>query len=127
MKIKLILSLIICFFLSSNFVLAGNLKTDGQEQIKTLGTVSGLVDSESKGVPQSPQQLIAYIISISLGFIGMIFFLFSLYAGFLWMTAHGNPTQVETAINILKTSIGGIAVIFASYLITREVINFIFK
>lgn len=58
-----------------------------------------------------------------LGFVGVIFVVLTIYAGFLWMTASGNEEQVTKAKNILKSSIIGMVIVFASYSIANFVIN----
>lgn len=64
----------------------------------------------------------AYIISPLLSLVGVIFLVLMIYGGFLWMTAGGNPGQVDKAKNILITAVIGTVIIAAAYAIT----NFIF-
>lgn len=63
------------------------------------------------------------IIQPALGFVGIIFLLLMLYAGFLWMTAGGNTSQVEKAKNILVSTIIGTVLIVSAYVITTTVFN----
>lgn len=64
-----------------------------------------------------------YILRPALGFVGVIFLLLMIYAGFLWMTAGGNTTQVEKAKNILVSTIIGTVLIVSAYVITTTVFN----
>ena len=63
------------------------------------------------------------MIGYALAFVGVVFFVLMIYGGFLWMTSRGNDEQVKKSIEIIKTSIIGIIVIFLSYVITRLVIT----
>ena len=60
---------------------------------------------------------IGLLISAVLTFLGIIFLILIIYAGYLWMTARGNDQQVEKARNILKDSVIGLIIVTASYAI----------
>ncbi len=66
---------------------------------------------------------IGRIINIFLGFLGVIFLVLLLYAGFLWMTAQGDPKTVEKAKNILKQAVIGLVIIASAWAITTFVLN----
>lgn len=63
------------------------------------------------------------IISIVLSFVGVIFTVLMIYAGFLWMTARGEASQVEKAQEIIKSSIIGIIITLAAYSISNFVVT----
>ena len=67
--------------------------------------------------------IIANIIRIALGLVGLIMVVFTIYAGFLWMTAGGNDEQIIKAKSILKNTVIGLAIILASYSIVMFVMN----
>ncbi len=54
----------------------------------------------------------------ALSLVGTVFFVLTIYAGVLWMTAQGNGEQVEKATGILKTSIIGLIIVFGAFGIT---------
>ena len=66
---------------------------------------------------------IGRIINIFLGFLGVIFLVLLLYAGFLWMTAQGEPKTIEKAKDILKQAIIGLVIIASAWAITTFVLN----
>ena len=68
-----------------------------------------------------PAQLIGSLIQVALGFVGFIFFVYVLWAGFLWMTAQGNPEQVQKAQAMIKNGIIGFIIIAGAYAITSTV------
>ncbi|PJE75929.1 hypothetical protein COV04_02115 [Candidatus Uhrbacteria bacterium CG10_big_fil_rev_8_21_14_0_10_48_11] len=73
--------------------------------------------------PQTPQIIIARIIQIALGLIGIVFVLLMVYAGYLWMTARGNEDQVERSRNLIIQAISGAVIVFLAYFITAFVVQ----
>ncbi|MEK7159047.1 MAG: hypothetical protein AAB766_00935, partial [Patescibacteria group bacterium] len=63
------------------------------------------------------------IIKIVLGFLGIVLIVIVIYAGFLWMTAGGEPKGVEDARKWLTNAIIGLAIILSAYAITDFVIK----
>ncbi len=66
--------------------------------------------------------LIGNLVSIVLGFLGIIMVLLIIYGGYLWMTSQGDSAQVEKAKTLIKNAIIGVAIILLSYIITHFVI-----
>jgi len=62
--------------------------------------------------------IIARIINIFLGLLGIIALVIILYGGFLWMTAGGDVEQVARAKRTLLNGVIGLAIILASWAIT---------
>jgi len=87
--------------------------------LKTSAEQSGL-HAENAAEPDISQK-IGSIIGAVLSFVGIIFFILMIYAGFLWMTARGNDEQVSQAINIVMQASIGLIIVAAAYLITRFV------
>ena len=71
----------------------------------------------------TPETVIGSIIKSALQFVGILFFLLMLYAGFLWMTARGNEKTVERAKEIIIAAVIGLVIITAAYAITSAVIG----
>jgi hypothetical protein len=59
--------------------------------------------------------LVGNIIGAVLGFVGVIFFVLVIYAGFLWMTAGGGQEQLGKAKKIFTTSIIGLFIVVMAY------------
>ena len=83
---------------------------------------AGLKDKKIAGYDTVPGA-IGGIIKIGLGFLGIIFFLLVLYAGFTWMTSMGNPEKVETAKGVIEGAAIGLIVVIASYAIATFLFN----
>lgn len=75
------------------------------------------------GVVKDPRTIVAEIIRIVLGFIGTIFFVLTLYAGYLWMTAAGNEEQVTKAKTLLFQATIGLIIILMAFAITSFAIR----
>lgn len=91
------------------------------------GNMTGVLDSLAGGAGYSTEQAssdtflaetIGSIIGIILEIIGIIFLLFMIYGGWIWMKAKGNVEQATRAKNILIDSIIGILIIMAAYIFT---------
>lgn len=76
----------------------------------------------TREVPLSPEQVVANLIQVALGFVGVIFVILMIYGGYLWMTARGNEEQVGKAQNIIRESLIGVIVIFIAYFVTAFVV-----
>lgn len=70
-------------------------------------------------------ETVGRVIRFSLGFLGTIFLVLTIYAGVLRATAGGNEEQVGKSNNIFKMSIVGAVIIVSSYSITTLVFRYI--
>ena len=59
------------------------------------------------------------VIGAALSMIGLTFFIITIYAGVLWMTAHGNEEYVTKARNTLIAATIGLFIVLGSYAITK--------
>ena len=67
--------------------------------------------------------IIGLVIKVFLGFLGVVFLGLTIYAGFLWMTASGDPEKVKKAKGIIQMAIIGLVIIIAAYAITDFVVE----
>ncbi len=67
------------------------------------------------------------IINVILGFLGIIFLILIIYAGFLWMTAGGNDETVGKARKILINSTIGLVIVIAAFTISSFIFDAIQK
>lgn len=67
--------------------------------------------------------IIGNIVDILLGLLGIIFFLLTVWAGYIWMTAQGEPGKVEKAQKMLTQGAIGLVIIFAAYAISNFALN----
>lgn len=67
--------------------------------------------------------IIGRIINILLSFLGIVFLVLVLYAGFLWMTAQGDSKKVDQAKGMITQAIVGLIIIMAAYAISNYVLS----
>lgn len=67
--------------------------------------------------------IIANIIRVLLGLLGIVLVVLMMYAGYLWMTAGGNEEQIAQAKNIIKNAVIGLAIILSAYAIVTFIFN----
>lgn len=67
--------------------------------------------------------VIIRIVNVLLGVLGTIFLLLIIYAGWLWMTAGGNPQQVQKAQKYITNAVIGLVIIFMAFAFTRFIFN----
>ena len=65
---------------------------------------------------------IGKIINTLLSLLGLVFFFYTLWAGWLWMTAKGDPKATEKATKILTECAVGILIILSAAAISNFVI-----
>lgn len=118
-KILLFLLVFSLFLFTVTLVDASGL-LNKQDGFGSGGAVTEAFSGE--GETQDIRITIAKVIRYFLGFMGIIFTVLIVYAGFLWMTAAGNESKVEESKKILSRSIIGLIIILASYSITALVI-----
>lgn len=111
------------FFIAGFFMgLVGFLFPDiaGAASTNDLGMEYG----NAIGLPSTdPRLVIARLIQIVLGFLGIISVALVVYGGFLWMTSAGNPEKIEKAKKVLKNAIIGLAIILSAFGITTFILN----
>lgn len=72
-------------------------------------------------------ETLGLVVKTALSFVGIIFLLLMVYAGFLWMTAHGETDQVDKSKKIIVQSIIGLAITVGAFSITAFVVPVILE
>ncbi len=70
-----------------------------------------------------PRTIIGRIITVALGFLGVIAVVIILLGGFKWMTAGGNEEKTGEARKLLGAGVIGLVIILASWGLARFVIE----
>ena len=92
------------------------------------GIVGNQAGYDTKNVDETTlSATVGKVIEAVLAMVGTIFFVLTVYAGILWMTARGKDEQVEKATKIFQTSIIGLVVIVGAYSITHYVLKAVFS
>lgn len=115
------------FFLSCIFILLGR----GTYAVSDLFKNSLLKTKNAAGygpISTSEGDLIARvgnIIGIALSFLGVIFLILTIYAGFNWMIARGDQSKITKAKDTLIASVSGLIVVVAAYAISYFVVQYL--
>ena len=67
---------------------------------------------------QDVPTMLGTVIGAAMSLVGVVFFVLSIYAGFLWMTARGDESQAKKARDTLTMSVIGLIIVFGAYAIT---------
>jgi hypothetical protein len=118
MKKFIVALLIVCGLLAAGAAFA--IADIGQPWMQKVGSAGGYVTDDTSDTAFAAQ--IGGYIRIALSFVGSIFFVLTLYAGFLWMTAAGEDDKIKKAKDILKSAIIGLAITLGAYSITAFVV-----
>lgn len=106
--------LVITLLFSLTTVLAA---PKANEAIDVLGKVTPATGLDKGNLPELIGQLIKGALSLA----GLAFFALMVYAGFIWMTAHGEEDKVTKARGTVKATVIGLAVVIAAYAVTTLV------
>lgn len=119
-KIKTLLFLFITQLSLASFVKAAAINTSGLDtQDKALMGSSGL------GGNSDLASIISVLISVVLGFLGIVFLALTIMAGFKWMTSEGNEEEIKKAKGSIKNSVMGLLIVLAAYAITYSVFKYL--
>lgn len=88
------------------------------DKLANVGTAAGYTESQP-----NLATTIGKIIQGLLSLLGIIFIAYTIYAGYLWMTARGKEETIEKAKAIIRGSIVGIIVVLGAYAITAFVLT----
>ena len=93
------------------------LRQSGQDRFQIFAGWAGY----GGGVPKPIELVIADIVRVILGFVGILLILLILYGGFMWMTSAGNEDRVSKAKKIIVNATIGITIVFVSYAIAYSI------
>jgi hypothetical protein len=85
------------------------------ERLETVG--SGEEGAYAQADQWTLSMIIGQAVSILLSFLGIIFIILIILAGYKWMTAGGNQEKVSEAKSSIKSSIIGLIVVVGAYAI----------
>ncbi len=119
-KIKFALSfllILLCFSLAYQVQAGGLLDSVKEGGLDTIGE-----DAFSQGdEPTDIRVIVARIINVLLGFLGIIFTVLVVFAGYQWMTSAGDSSKIGEAKKRITAGIIGLVIILASWGISNYV------
>lgn len=116
-----ILLVIVSFLLALNIAsVAAQGTLDLTGKLKNVGGNAGYSSEVSENtIPNTVGNIIKALLSL----LGIIFMVYIVYAGYLWMIARGNEEQLTKAKAIIRGSIIGLIIVLAAYAITQFVLT----
>lgn len=121
---KKFLAIIFSFLMA--FLLAGTVSAtngDAKSELKKRLEGAGVAATLATGDETVLARTIGGVISVFLGFLGVIGLVIVIYAGYLWLTAGGNTEQVDKAKSLLRNGVIGLIIISLAFAITNFVIT----
>lgn len=113
---------VINIFAFSQGIATVNADEDLWKKQQGLGTGDEAVaEAFGGGTPKDPRTIAAYVIKIILGFMGIIFLVLLILAGFKWMTARGNEEQVTEAKSQISNAVIGLIIVASAYAIASYI------
>lgn len=88
-------------------------------QLGTVATGAGQSGSVQEG---ALEDIIGKLIKGAISFVGVFFFGYLVWAGYLWMTAHGEEEKISQAKKMISGGVIGLAITLAAYAITTFII-----
>jgi len=88
-----------------------------------LNLANNTANSAGIGAQQSLTTIIGRIINVALGFLGIVFLVLLLYAGFEWMTAQGDTKKVDKARSMITQAIIGLIIVVAAFAVSNFVLS----
>jgi len=124
---KLISIIIVISFIANLFTL---IKIYAQESVGGIldtlhhaGLEAGYNTPSGGAVSDWLDTIVGQIITVVLGFLGVIFLILIIYSGFQWMTAGGNEETITKAKKRLTNAVIGLVIVMAGYIISYFVIT----
>lgn len=112
-------SLLFCFGFLSIGNAAPSYDFGNNSGVSELSQSTGL----DNGGAKDPEYYIGNFLRLLFSFLGIIFFILTIYSGINWMTAQGDSSQVTKAKETLIRAIVGLVICLAAYGITYFAMN----
>ena len=91
------------------------------------GGTEGTVQTATGLGTADPRQIAGQVISVLLGFLGIIAVVIIMLGGFKWMTAMGNESKIDEAKKLMGAGVIGLVIILASFGIAQFVISALYS
>ncbi|MFA6255214.1 MAG: hypothetical protein WC675_04285 [Patescibacteria group bacterium] len=111
---EILSAIILILLLAPTLLLAANLDASRSDLEKNLMEGASNAGYKTTGGQSSIAVLAGTVVRMFLSLLGIIFIGYTIYAGYLWMTAGGNEENVTKAKNILRNVVIGLIVVLAS-------------
>ena len=90
-----------------------------------LGAIGSQAYGENGAPQKNIQTVVASLVKIFLGFLGIIFVVLLIVAGFRYMTAGGDEDKVKGAVKQIRDAIIGLVIVICAYSITVFITTYV--
>jgi hypothetical protein len=105
-------------------ILAPTTAAQAAGKLDLWGNQKGNIEGElGMNGDKDPRVLAAQVITILLGFLGIVAVILIITAGFKWMTAGGDKAQIDEAKNLMKNAVIGLIIIMSAWALSNFIIN----
>lgn len=112
----------IIFITSFCLVLIGPAHAAGfQDELKKQSGAFTGEQGAGLGKAEDPRAVVARLIKNALGFVGILFVAYTVYAGFLILTSHGEEEKIMAGKKTLRTAVIGVIISLSAYSIVHFV------
>jgi len=122
-----ILTLITGFVIAGSFLLPTEVLAQDKLSVwgdPMSGTMIGFEAFKVIGMGnRNPQLIIASVIQVMLGFLGVLSVLLLIYGGFIWMTAGGDVDKVQKSKDLIKNAVIGMLIILSAFSIATFILR----
>lgn len=122
-KIAAISIIAVAVFLLSFSLISGSVLAQDSADTIAFGGLQNQIGNTIGLSSENPLIIIAKIIRIFIGFLGIIALGLIIYAGFVWMTSEGDESKITKAKQILKNAVIGLIIILISFAIVTFILN----
>jgi len=124
---KKIYSLVILFFLATApLATQAAYNFEQNSGLATSSQTSGYSQQRLFGQGNTIESGISMVLTAALSLLGVIFLIFLIYGGMMWMTARGNDQRLSKAKSIITDSITGVVLVGAAYAISYFILKIFF-
>lgn len=119
MKKHFSIFIFLVIFISTLIFLVGT--TNAQEYKDIAENVLKIAAGEEGagfGAPADLRSIVMAVIKLMLGFVGTLFVVYAVYAGYLIMTSGGEEEKQKKGLHMIRNAVIGTAIVLASYGIT---------
>lgn len=127
MRKYLILPLLSVIFIMISFFSAGSAYSAEAYTFDKSSGLQKMADKVGLNNDMQPESYVGTVLVLLFSFLGIIFFILTIYAGLQWMTAQGDAAQVTKAKETLIRATVGLIIVIAAYGITFFIMNIFYK
>lgn len=122
-KLTFLIIFLLALFIFPQISFAESFETELSQQTKAFAGEQGIGFDR----PNDPRAIVAQVIKVFLSVIGILFLVYTVYAGYLIMFSAGDEEKINKGKSTLRTAIIGIFIVLSSYSIVYFVTEVVWE